>query len=61
MALDAFDYDVSAILDLNLYACLLQDEFAAEINKVSRLEEQVRLMATDDVQMYYRVLDDPGC
>lgn len=54
------DDDVLTILDLALDSGLVEDGIAREIiNRAQRLRKKAGLVATDDVRMTYRVIDDP--
>lgn len=54
------DNDVLTILDTELYPDLESEGLAREIiNRVQRLRKKAGLLATDDIKMEYKVLNDP--
>lgn len=54
------DDDVLTVLDVKIYAGLLEEGLGREIiNRVQRLRKKAGLQPTDDVRMEYRVLADP--
>ena len=53
------DNDVLIVLDVKQYPSLYENGLAREIvNRVQRLRKKAGLMATDDVEMVYRVTED---
>ncbi|KAL9113112.1 MAG: hypothetical protein Q9227_002724 [Pyrenula ochraceoflavens] len=54
------DNDVLTILDVELYPDLASSGLAREvINRIQRLRKKAGLVATDDVRMIYRLIEDP--
>ncbi|KAG8534216.1 uncharacterized protein KY384_001060 [Bacidia gigantensis] len=55
------DDDVLTILDLERDSDLMQDGLAREIiNRIQRLRKKAGLVVTDDVEMCYRVMNEPA-